>query len=65
MNGGSLYVLRKALRRHWPWALASALVLALMSSAVSQLVHERDRAVMAERAALQRLSEQQPQRTAP
>ena len=65
MNGGSLYVMRKALRRHWPWALASALVLALMSSAVSQLVHERDRAVMAERAALQRLSEQQPQRTAP
>ena len=61
MNGGAAYVLGKGLRRHWPWVLAGALMLALMAGITAQLVHERDRAVMAERAALQRLS--QPQRS--
>ena len=48
VQGGGLYVLRKGLRRRWPWVLAGIGVLALSTAFALRLVQERDRAVLAE-----------------
>lgn len=42
------YRAAKALRRHWPWALASGLAALALAGFTWQLVQERDRAVAAE-----------------
>jgi serine/threonine-protein kinase len=47
------YVARKALRRHWPWALAAGAALGLGAFFVLRVVHERDRALQAEALARQ------------
>jgi len=42
------YVLAKALRRHWPWALAGSAALLMAAGFTWQLVQSRDRALAAE-----------------
>lgn len=47
------YLVRKLVRRRWPWVLAGAGVMALSTAFVVQLVAERDRALQAEMQAQQ------------
>lgn len=45
------YVLAKALRRHWPWALAGSAAVLMAAGFTWQLVQSRDRALAAEQRA--------------
>ncbi len=48
MGGAGAYMLRKGLRRHWPWALAGVAALAVMAGFTAQLQHQLGRAQHAE-----------------
>jgi len=51
MPDQGLYRVRKALRRHWPWALAGSGVAVLTLAFTVRLVHERNRSLEAEASA--------------
>jgi serine/threonine-protein kinase len=52
-GGNWLYILRKGLRRHWPWALAGTTAVVVAAMVTGELLHRLTQAQVAERQARQ------------